>query len=451
MPNRVQYRKKAGWFCGWENKREILTSRVFGKVNHKRETNRTGGKAVEKAEKEKGLFEKAAPFSSALYYQENFTFRQMEVERLENYPSQGVHLHDSIEMLYFHKGAGTLYINGVKRAIQPGCFAWLFPFHVHGMECAPGTQVTRIQYSLGLLMYMKTEAQYIGSMQVQELAYPCVEVPEDKRHGVETLLLEMEQEAAHKQHGYDMMLFSGLMKLAVCYERLVLGKTEKELEKSWDRAWKMLQYIHFQFNNGLDSAKMEKVFGVTPPRMNRELRLLTGMNFQQNLALVRVRNACAMMQYEELSIPYIASYVGYTSPAAFYRQFKQIKGITPDGYREKNKPPVTEGNPHPSDTARALLIYISEHYREPITIGKAAKELYLSEFVIRSVLEKGYRLSFGQMVTQVRLWVAQGLLLATELTIGDVAAACGFGSERTFVRSFGEEMGCSPTQWRRQE
>jgi AraC-like DNA-binding protein len=45
---------------------------------------------------------------------------------------------------------------------------------------------------------------------------------------------------------------------------------------------------------------------------------------------------------------------------------------------------------------------------------------------------------------------AQELLLATDLSIGDVAAAVGYETPQAFARMFRAEVGASPSDWRRE-
>lgn len=396
-----------------------------------------------------GLYDKTSPFTSALYFQENLQFRQMVVRRETLYTDEAVHLHDEIEMLYIHSGEGQLVVNGVPHPAGKGTLAWLFPFHVHALRCTGQALVyTCVRYSLGLLMYLQMEQQFQSSVLVLEQGPPCLALPGDQQAEVAGIMAEMERENAAKRHSYEMVLFAAVMRLVALFERGALLQVELGIPAQRTAAWTALQYIQFNFNQGIDAAKAATVLGTTPLQLNRALRLLTGMNFPQNLALVRVRNACSMMQYAELTLPYIASYVGYSSTAAFYRNFKAVKGITPDQYRQKAAPPRRAAPLLPSDTARALLVYIFEHYREPITAASAAKALYLSESAIAGALEKGMGVSFARLVTRVRLWVAAGLLRGTALNVGDIAQAAGFGSERSLARAFREAHGCSPGQWR---
>ena len=396
-----------------------------------------------------GLFDQTSPFTSAQYFQENLHFQHVQVCSETLRGETGVHLHDEIEMLFVRGGQGSLQVNGVHYPLAKGCLAWLFPFHTHAVACTEGPlSVTTLRYSLGLLTYLNIDRQLLQSILVLEQGPPCLRLPDSETQAAAALLSDMEQELSAKGHHHELVVFAGVLRLITWFERQALQLLSQGMRDTRTTAWTALQYIQFHFNRDLSTDKVASVVGLTPAGLNRALRLLTGMNFQQNLALTRVRNACAMMQYEELTLPYIARYVGYSSLASFYRSFKAAKGTTPDKYRKLSETEAPHPSAHPSDTARVLLIYIGEHYREPITAAGAAKALYLSEAAVVAALDKALGRSFAQLVCTMRLWVAAGLLAGTSLPADDVAQAAGFGSGRTFTRCFKRLYGCTPGEYR---
>jgi AraC-like DNA-binding protein len=51
-------------------------------------------------------------------------------------------------------------------------------------------------------------------------------------------------------------------------------------------------------------------------------------------------------------------------------------------------------------------------------------------------------------LTTWRLSLASGLLLTTSLSVGEIAAKVGYGSEEAFSRAFKRELGAAPAHWR---
>ena len=61
---------------------------------------------------------------------------------------------------------------------------------------------------------------------------------------------------------------------------------------------------------------------------------MTNKSFTQFLNEVRVRNAARLLLQEDLPVTDVCYMVGYNSMTNFYKQFKEITGHTPNGYRK---------------------------------------------------------------------------------------------------------------------
>lgn len=400
--------------------------------------------------KEPDLFRKSDPYTSAHYFQDNLKLFEALSEPLEIGRREAPHFHDEIEMLYLAEGSATLTVNGVDFLFEPGGMAWLFPFHVHSLRPAGKGKIKGYlcRYSLSVLIYLKINRQYTPmSLSILEYAPPCLPMGAEQEQ-VKGLFEDILRENEEKQPDYELILLSCLLRLVAIFERKASVYIETQHYAARSMVWNAFQYLQFHFNQEIDSASVAAKFGISASQLNGALRLLTGKNFFQNLHDARIRNACAMMQFDELSIPYIARAVGYRSPAAFYRQFKAIKGKTPDQYRSGALEEPSRGQPHVSDSAYALLSYINENYRDPITAETAAAALFVSEATVNNTVEKNFHSTFSQVLILVRLWVAAGLLLGTQMPVCDIALAVGFNAVRTFSRCFTQEFGTSPTAFR---
>lgn len=397
------------------------------------------------------LYSRTKPFTSAQYLQENLGLHQVVIRHEKFSGEEQVHIHDEIEMIYVHSGEGELVVNGVSFSVEKGTLMWLFPFHAHALITGRAPlEYTLIRYSLGVLMHIDMGDQLARGLLVQEKVPPRLIFQSEEQNSIAEIIWEIEQELAAKSHNHELIIFADIIRLVTHYERKALRIMDDEINGIKNEAWTALQYIQFNFNQGIDAENTGRQLGITPRRLNDCLRILTGMNFQKNLALARIRNACAMMQYEELTLPYIARYVGYDSMADFYRHFKRLKGMTPNQYRNNMYIKEQHELTNVSDSARALLTYVGENYREPINCATAAKALYISESAVITVMKHSFGIAFSELVCHFRLWVAHGLLLGTDLTVSAVALAVGFGSERSFTRRFRELYGCSPGQYRKE-
>lgn len=93
--------------------------------------------------------------------------------------------------------------------------------------------------------------------------------------------------------------------------------------------------------------------------------------------------------------------------------------------------------------------YVSEHYREPLTLDMLARNLGISRFHLSHVFSEKIGQHFSTYLSSIRADRARALLAGTELSVTEIAAEAGFESQRTFFRAFREQCGMTPLEYRR--
>lgn len=93
--------------------------------------------------------------------------------------------------------------------------------------------------------------------------------------------------------------------------------------------------------------------------------------------------------------------------------------------------------------------YIRSHFRAPVNLKAIVQQCGVSrEHFIRAFTAR-HRESPGVMLRRLRLEHARAMLRATELSVQEVALACGFTSSNTFCRAYRQKFGRSPGGGRR--
>ncbi len=110
---------------------------------------------------------------------------------------------------------------------------------------------------------------------------------------------------------------------------------------------------------------------------------------------------------------------------------------------------LTEQTPEGGDVLHALLLYIGEHYHEPITRKDIAEGVGYNESYISHVFSHNFSVTLMDYINSLRLEDAKTLLSDTDLPISDICLQLGFGSLRSFNRLFFQKEGCSPTAYRK--
>lgn len=96
-----------------------------------------------------------------------------------------------------------------------------------------------------------------------------------------------------------------------------------------------------------------------------------------------------------------------------------------------------------------VIQYIEEHYDEEISLEEIAKISNFSTFYFAHFFKEITGMTFGQYLNSYRIRKAEWYLTNRQEPISQIAFKVGFNSINTFNRTFKEENGCSPTQYRK--
>ena len=99
---------------------------------------------------------------------------------------------------------------------------------------------------------------------------------------------------------------------------------------------------------------------------------------------------------------------------------------------------------------KQIISYITEHYREPLTMEQMARVCGFSESHFMKFFKSTIGITFTECLNNYRLSRAYALLPASDASISEVAAACGFDNTSYFNRLFKRKYGITPTSLRQQ-
>lgn len=98
---------------------------------------------------------------------------------------------------------------------------------------------------------------------------------------------------------------------------------------------------------------------------------------------------------------------------------------------------------------RPVLSYVEEHCRERVTLDEVAEVVHLSPSRVRHVFRDVSGVGFKEYATRVRLAEAKRLLLATDLSVAEVAHSVGYTNVHQFYTVFQRYGSMSPAEYRR--
>lgn len=104
----------------------------------------------------------------------------------------------------------------------------------------------------------------------------------------------------------------------------------------------------------------------------------------------------------------------------------------------------------PDEALHKLLLYLEDHYAEPLSRKHIARALGYSEGYLSHIFSEALNTTMPEYINTLRVRKAMELLRRGEYTVADAALGLGFGSVRNFSRAFQKETGMTPAKWRKE-
>lgn len=98
---------------------------------------------------------------------------------------------------------------------------------------------------------------------------------------------------------------------------------------------------------------------------------------------------------------------------------------------------------------KLVLLYVREHYMEPLAITNLADICNFSETHFMSFFKKTANISCIDYIIQLRLKIAAAMLHITNLPIAQIAVKCGYHNLSNFNRQFKAYFQISPKNYRK--
>ena len=99
---------------------------------------------------------------------------------------------------------------------------------------------------------------------------------------------------------------------------------------------------------------------------------------------------------------------------------------------------------------KQVLQYLHLNYAAPLSLDTLALAVNHNKSSLCRLFKQDLHCTITAYLTAYRLAKSQELLLQTDLSVTDIAYACGFQDTSYYIRRFREAMHCTPLQWRKQ-
>lgn len=352
-------------------------------------------------------------------------------------------------------GRGLILINGVEFPLEVGSFIWLQSYHTYTIRAFPDDplelDVCVYDYPLSSFLALKEPSPEIVSNITD--APPLIQLANSCYREVRGLFNEFELENDDFGPGSSLIKVSILGQLSEIFIRQSMRLITADYIKTKPLGWKAILYMSVNFSDDISAESVAKHFSTTTSFLNRELRNITGYNFNQILSRIRVNIASMALLYRDVPLSNIVEHSGFSTEVDFYRSFKRQTGFTPIEYRNSC---LSDGEDLPyrgmimQSTLMDILNHAYSSYSLPVNITTTAKSLFVSDSIVRELVQKKFDMTFKDIIYLNRLRHAEAQLLISDFPIVDIAINVGFNSARSLTRIFQKTHGMTPGEYRLQ-
>ena len=128
--------------------------------------------------------------------------------------------------------------------------------------------------------------------------------------------------------------------------------------------------------------------------------------------------------------------------------FDQIEEIIGEALAELEED-LTPGEELPARAIALVEQYIRAHYEEPLSLDLLAEKVYLTPHYLSSIFIQEKGIGINKYIKNLRMEKARELLTGTNMKISEICERVGYSNLSYFCRTFRNEFGMTPEQYRR--
>jgi AraC-like DNA-binding protein len=242
-----------------------------------------------------------------------------------------LHYHPEYELTYITAGKGERLIGNVWHAFEAGDLVLLGKNIAHTWTSQEASSAIVVQFSEDLMQHFLplAESKDVATLLEKAQQGLCFEISES--------IIQMMQKLLAcdglKKTLCLLELLDDLVQLA--YTPITQEAQTVFSPKTESRINKVCQYIQKNYTQAIDLQQVASLVHLSESAFCKFFKKATQKTFSEYLNFIRIKAVCKALDNTDKTIAEIAYQNGFENIAYFNRVFKQIKNMTPKGYRHK--------------------------------------------------------------------------------------------------------------------
>lgn len=322
-----------------------------------------------------------------------------------------IHKHTFIEMMLVLSGQGKVIVNGMGYELKSGSLCIMLPWHMH--EIIPDTNnlLETITCFFDLEIFTRAHANselddlILGNLDA--LSYVYFEETDFKR--VSDIFKHLLREYTDQNHWKDALIYAKIVEVLVLFDRMRKSTSEivKHITVENNHViWDIINFIHLLYRTDITLSTIAEKFILSEKDLNILLKRHTGLNFNNLLDEIRIRNACFLLIVFDLSVPLLSNLLGYKNTRTFLKAFIKMKNMEPEEFKRSHFVNYESENIEivPSKLYSQVIYYLHLHCKEELTLADIAREFHLDENYLASILRSQTGQDFIDLLNEIRIF-----------------------------------------------
>lgn len=249
------------------------------------------------------------------------------------------HWHESFEFQYMLEGRSLQVLNGQAFDAGPQDLVIIRNGDIHATYCPPG-QFARILVVKFLPAIIYGARQNSDELKLQAIfnrssqnATVMLSGNQPYKPEIDRLLFQIADEYQNQLEAFETAIRGDLLLLIAWLQRsAILTVAPALLDRQHSSQFReLLAVINNRLRTGISLDEAARIMHMNPSYFSRFFKKATGRGFKYYLDCVRLTEAERLIVNERQTLTQAAMSCGFSSPAAFSRTFRRIRGQAP-GY-----------------------------------------------------------------------------------------------------------------------
>ena len=167
----------------------------------------------------------------------------------------------------------------------------------------------------------------------------CLHLTDDNAKNVKNLMWLIAHEYNHFTVGSELIIENTILDLLIIITRLYeyrLKKASPTVSRN-NEIDRLMKYMRSNFGYKLTLDFLAEQIHLSREYLSRYFKQYTGKTISEFLMEIRISKAKEMLRTSSHSVEDIGAYCGYPSVSNFQKAFKKATGLSPSGYRKKQR------------------------------------------------------------------------------------------------------------------